>query len=95
MLMEVTVAWWAELVVLSDNVAYRLAFNTLLGTYLEGRAALQQVLEPELRSAEAYVAITRAVAARDAEAAARQTAELVALGNHSLFAALAAARHGA
>jgi len=91
-LMEDTVAWWGELVAQCDNVAYRLAFNTLLGTYTEGRAVLQQVLADELRAADTYVAIARAVVDGDPAAAATRTQELVALGNASLFLAIDA--HG-
>ena len=86
--MEAALRWWTALVLLSGNLAYRLAFNTLRTTYTEGRPLLLAVMTEELFAAPRYVAVSRAVASRDPDTARAEAASLVALGSHALFAAL-------
>ena len=86
-----TLEWWTVLVLAADNVAYRLAFNTLRSTYREGRAVLQEVIAPELRAAARYRAVSAAVAAQDPDAAESACGELVALGGAAIAEAIAAA----
>lgn len=86
-----TLEWWTELVLASDNLAYRLAFNTLLNTYTESRPVVRSLIEPELRAQERYRAVTRAVLAHEPDEAASQCRALVSLGSAPLYAAIRAA----
>lgn len=88
-LLEATLSWWTILVRASDNLAYRLAFNTLLSTYREGRPLLIQVIEEELRAVELYRAVSRAIAEGDSSAAETHCRDLIRLGSEALFAAMA------
>ena len=89
-LLEQTLEWWTTLVHVSDNLAYRLAYNTLRSTYTEGRGLLQQVIAEELRAVDRYHAVTTAVRRQDGAAAASECGALVQLGAQSIFAAIAA-----
>ena len=90
-LVEPVMAWCTQLVLASDNLGYRLAFNTLANTYTESRPVLVDLIEAELGAGPAYVAISEAVAAGDSASARARTAELVALGSIPLHAAIEAA----
>jgi len=71
---------WSHLVDAADNVAYRLAFNSLMDTYDRCRELLQQVLGDELRDTASYKAIAKAVAKGDGSAAEEHARELVRRG---------------
>lgn len=88
-LLEATLSWWTILVRASDNLAYRLAYNTLRSTYREGRPLLIQVIEEELRAVQLYREVSRAVTEREAELAESSCRALVRLGSDALFAAMA------
>jgi GntR family transcriptional regulator, transcriptional repressor for pyruvate dehydrogenase complex len=89
-LLKSTMGWWSQLVLASDNLAYRLAFNTLAGTHLEGSTQMRRLISAELRAVNRYQAIARAVLAQRPEEAATACAALVSLGSEALFAAIAA-----
>ncbi len=73
-LQRLALSWWEALVDGSDNLAYRLAFNSLRDGYVRFMHLLAPVLADEVGDTAAYLAITEAVAegrAADAEAGAR------------------------
>ncbi len=84
-LLEQTLRWWTVLVHASDNLAYRLAYNTLRATHVEGRAARTPLLEGELRATSLYGAVAAAVRSREPEAAARHCRALIAPGTEALL----------
>ena len=75
---------WGVLVEASDNLAYRLAFNTML----EGWRSMQTLFAPalvgELRDLAGYRALVRAVAQGEPERARRAAARLVEKGEEGL-----------
>ncbi|MEZ6186852.1 MAG: FCD domain-containing protein [Planctomycetota bacterium] len=86
-----SLAFWDALVEGSQNVAYRLAFNSLRASYDRFRGALVEVLAEELRDVDGFQAVVDAVAAGDPEAARRAASALLsrgASGLEALFAAL-------
>jgi DNA-binding FadR family transcriptional regulator len=87
-LLVATLDWWTELVLASDNLAYRLAYNTLRSTYMDGRAVLRDVIADELTATGLYVAISQAVVDRDADRARESTSRLVQLGAAAIFTAI-------
>jgi len=88
-LQELAVDFWSLLVDAGDNLAYRLAYNSLRATYDQCRELLTQVLAEELDDAARYRAIAAAVRAREAESAARLARELVERGERAVKQALA------
>ena len=79
---------WELMVTGADNIAYRLAFNTLRHTYELIRDAMVIALAAELRAVDECAALVRAIADRD-EPRARATAEtIVARGTEGVLAAL-------
>jgi len=80
--------FWDALVVASDNVAYRLAFNTLRGTYELIREALVVVMADEVSDLQGYRVLLDAVEARDPQRAHDAAAALVQRGAAKVFALL-------
>jgi DNA-binding FadR family transcriptional regulator len=76
--------FWTALVEGSDNVAYRLAHNTLRAAYEPFLDLVAPALEAELRARDAYAAIAHAVSARDEAEAERQARRLSQKGEASL-----------
>ncbi|TNE90454.1 MAG: FadR family transcriptional regulator [Deltaproteobacteria bacterium] len=93
-LLVATLEWWTLLVLASDNLGYRLAYNTLRHTYTEGREPMREVIAEELRAARLYQSIAAAVQRRDPSTAREQCEVLVSLGTRAMFAALAALHEG-
>lgn len=87
-LLDETLVWWTALVLASDNLAYRLAYNTLRSTYTEGSSLLQQVIADELRAVALYREIAAAVERRDEAGAAASCAALVGLGGSAIDAVI-------
>lgn len=85
-----TLDWWTALVHASDNLGYRLAYNTLRSTYTEGREPLRDVIAEELQARELYQHVARAVRGQDPAAAHSHCAELVTIGTHAIYGALLA-----
>ena len=79
---------WELLVQGADNIAYRLAFNTLRHTYEQIRAALVIAMAPELREVERCQRMVAAVATRDAAAARDHAVAILARGSEGVLAAL-------
>lgn len=80
--------YWDALVQGSENVAYRLLFNSLRRGYARVQDALSNVLLDELGDLAAYRAIAKAVGARDEDGARRRAARLVQRGAERLTAVL-------
>lgn len=79
---------WELLVTGADNIAYRLAFNTLRHTYEQIREALVIALAEELRQVETCAALVAAVEAGDGARAHACAAEILALGSEGVLAAI-------
>ena len=79
---------WELLVSGSDNIAYRLAFNTLRQTYERIREALVVALADELRAVDSCAALVEAVAAKDDPRAHDIARTLIERGSAGVMAAL-------
>ena len=79
---------WELLVRGSDNIAYRLAFNTLRQTYDSIREALVVALAAELRAVETCAALVEAVSTHADERAHDLARELIDHGSAGVMAAL-------
>ncbi|KIG18773.1 Transcriptional regulator, GntR family protein [Enhygromyxa salina] len=79
---------WELLVTGADNIAYRLAFNTLRHTYEQIREALVIALANELRQVNACHALVEAVAVGDAARAHARATKIVERGSEGVLAAL-------
>jgi len=88
-LQQLAVEFWSQLVDAADNLAYRLAYNSLRATYDQCRPLLTQVLAEEIDDVERYRAVAAAVRAGEAERAARLARELVERGERAVKQALA------
>jgi DNA-binding FadR family transcriptional regulator len=80
--------YWEMIVGASDNVAYRLAYNSLRRTYDKCRELLQAVLADELTDMVSYGAIATAVRRGDANAAESRARDLMRRGESAISAAL-------
>jgi DNA-binding FadR family transcriptional regulator len=78
----------APLVDAADNLAYRLAYNSLRATYDQCRALFTQVMADEIADVAPYRAIAAAVRRRDAAAAERLARELIQRGERGIKTAL-------
>ncbi len=80
--------FWSHLVDAADNVAYRLAYNSLRATYDQCRELFTQVLAAEIADPGRYRAIAAAVRRRDANAAEHLARQLIRRGERDILAAL-------
>lgn len=78
---------WRDLVAASDNVAYTLAYNSLLGGTAAVAPLSQEIFAAEVRDLAAHAALIDAVAGRDGDGAASQADALL----HRTLAAVLAA----
>jgi GntR family transcriptional regulator, transcriptional repressor for pyruvate dehydrogenase complex len=88
-LQDLAVTFWSDLVDASDNLAYRLAYNSLRSTYDQCRALFTQVLADEIGDTGGYAAILAAVSSGDAEKAARRARMLIERGERGVKQILA------
>ena len=79
---------WELIVAGADNIAYRLAFNTLRHTYEQIRDAMVIALATELRAVDECAALVRALAARDGARARALAERIVSRGTQGVLAAL-------
>nr|WP_255216740.1 FCD domain-containing protein [Pseudenhygromyxa sp. WMMC2535] len=96
-LQQASLELWDLLVQGSENIAYRLAFNTLRRTYEQLREVLLLPLAAELAAVDRCAALVEAVAAGDGQRAHEQAEGLVALGSagvQTAFELLAALESG-
>lgn len=80
--------FWDLLVMGTDNIAYRLAFNTLRHTYEQIRGALIIALADELRQVDLCAALVTAIERRDPETARAHASAIVQRGSAGILAAL-------
>lgn len=83
-LQEHAVGFWSALVDASDNLAYRLAYNSLRATYDQCRALFTQVLADEIGDVAGYAAIAAAVRSSNGEGAARRARTLIERGERGV-----------
>lgn len=79
---------WELFVTGADNIAYRLAFNTLRQTYEQIRGALVFALADELRAIDECAQLVAAIDARDGELARRRAQALVEHGTRGVLSAI-------
>lgn len=79
---------WEAVVDASDNLAYRLAFNSLRAAYVPLLAPLGPLLRVEVEQVEAHAALCAAMAAGSADDARLQADDLLQSGGGALLAAL-------
>jgi GntR family transcriptional regulator, transcriptional repressor for pyruvate dehydrogenase complex len=87
-LQDLAADFWSHLVDAADNLAYRLAYNSMRSTYDQCRELFTQVLADEIGDVGRYRAIADAVRTRDAQAAERLARELIQRGERGILAAL-------
>jgi GntR family transcriptional regulator, transcriptional repressor for pyruvate dehydrogenase complex len=77
--------FWATLVEGSDNIAYRLAFNSLRESYAHFAELLTDALAEEFEAIDKYRDLRDAVAVGEEERSARLAAEIIDLGATALL----------
>lgn len=77
---RIAMTFWQLCVEGSDNVAYRLCYNTLRETYGKFFDLLTNVLEDEMNDVDAYRAIAQAIESGDTAVAERRAQELIRKG---------------
>ncbi|MCK6502093.1 GntR family transcriptional regulator [Myxococcota bacterium] len=77
---------WQAVIEASDNLAYRLAMNSLTRAYQPVQALLAQVLAPELDDVASHQVVVQAILDRDADAAFTQARALLSVGGQALTA---------
>jgi GntR family transcriptional regulator, transcriptional repressor for pyruvate dehydrogenase complex len=87
-LQQLSLELWDLLVRGADNIAYRLAFNTLRHTYEQIREALVIALADELRQVDLCAALVEAIARREPERARAHASAIVQRGSDGILAAL-------
>lgn len=87
-LQDVAAEFWSHLVDASDNLAYRLAYNSLRATYDQCRELFTHVLAEELGDTAAYAAIAAAVRDRDAARAEALARALITRGEQAITTAI-------
>jgi len=80
--------FWSHLVDASDNLAYRLAYNSLRATYDQCRELFTHVLAEEIGDPVPYAALAAAVRAGDATHAEALARDLILRGERGITAAL-------
>jgi DNA-binding FadR family transcriptional regulator len=83
---EAALALWEAVIDASENLAYRLAMNSLKRAYQPVQALLAQVLAPELDDVAGHQAVVRAILDRDADAAFPRARALLSVGGDALAA---------
>jgi len=85
-----TAALWNTLVDASRNIAYRLAYNALLGVAELGGVWVVEVLAEERRRLDVYADLVEAIAVGDTERAGEAARAITAVGERSFERALEA-----
>ena len=85
-LQRLSLEFWNVLVSASENVAYRLAYNSLRQTYVRFLGALAPALAEEVSDLQSYSAIANAVRRGDTAAAERRARRLIARGAAQILA---------
>ncbi len=85
---RLSLEYWQALVASSGNIAFRLAFNSLLATYQPILGLLTQVMDVEFRDLAGLRGLNQALLAGDASRAEQRAAQHVALGTRAVDALL-------
>ena len=83
-LQDIAQEFWGELSAASDNVAYRLAYNTLIESYRKFSRLLTHVMAEEYVALDRYADIADAVHRGDGEAAMQHARELTRRGGAAI-----------
>lgn len=83
-LQALAIEFWSQLVDAADNLAYRLAYNSLRAMYDQCRELFTQVLADELSDRAGYAAIAAAVRGRQPDVAARRARALIERGERTV-----------
>ena len=83
-LQDLAQEFWGELAAASDNVAYRLAYNTLIESYRKFFRLLTHVMADEYAALDHYADIADAVHRGDGEAAQQHAAALTRRGGEAI-----------
>ncbi len=83
-------AFWDAVVTGADNLAYRLLWNSLRGTYDLLRGALTVVMADEVADAAGHLAVADAIVARDPDAAEGAARSVLSRGTRAALTALSA-----
>lgn len=81
-------AFWDAVVDRGGSIVFRLLYNQLRAAYEPAMGALADLLAVETDRGDLHVAVAEAVVAGDAELAAERAADLLALGEQALLAAV-------
>ena len=82
---DLSLAFWDTLVEGSDNLAYRLVFNTLRETYAKVQELLTRALEDEITDVWGYREIAQAVRKGDGTKAAKRATEHIERGTATMM----------
>ncbi|MEQ9496188.1 MAG: FadR/GntR family transcriptional regulator [Deltaproteobacteria bacterium] len=82
---RLAMAFWGTMVAASQNIAYRLAYNTLNRSYQQFFEVMTDVLAAELDDLAAYRAIADAIDRGDTAAAEKRTTALISKGADQVF----------
>lgn len=83
-LQHLALAYWQRVVVICDNVAFRLSFNALRKSYIKAWDALTFVLAEEFQDLAGFEAITHAMRSRDPKAAREAAGRHIRLGQRAV-----------
>ena len=84
-LTEGSLRFWRAIMIASGNVAYRLAFNSMIRSFMEDSAAFRPIIEQELRAGTLYVGIAKAIKSRNEKLASKKARALVAIGSEAIL----------
>lgn len=88
-LQEHSIEFWRKLVEGSENIAYKLALNSLEESYSKFKAVLLHTLEEEITDLEGYQVVLKALRERDEEGAFYEARRITELGEARMKVVLA------
>ena len=83
-----TMDFWRLTVAASHNIAYQLAYNSLMVTEMGDVSVMRQTIEAELRAGELYLDLAKAIHRRHYKKAIELSTQLVKLGSDGINAAI-------
>jgi len=87
-LQVLSIAFWTEILTACENLAYRLAYNTLRRVVDRASELLRTLQADELRAVDAYRALAAAIAGGDGRQSRKRARAIVRRGEESMLAAL-------
>lgn len=88
-LQSLALEYWSSVIDAADNIAYRLAYNSLRETYARCQDLMTHVLAAELSAVELYADTARAIRRGNSKLAEQRARAIVALGERGVNDALA------